>query len=163
MAGVVTDPSDEGLPANGLPDNELYLILDVAVGESGSRLQRIGYQANVLVKESDPDLQSLLVSKDGNSFAPEATVELGFQWWFEVTMTGPVPQGQTFRIATQSSDEPDVPTAANSFITGNGTTVTYDFFGGTVSPAIPPSPTVTITAFGKHVMKTATLRLFHLT
>jgi hypothetical protein len=156
MASVVTKPVDGPLPQNNLPDNELYLLLDVAVGESGSRVHRIGYQANVLVLESDPDILSIMVSTDGVLYSTSRAITPGSHWWFQIVVTGPVPQGQTFTIGMQSSDSVDIPTSPHSFIHGDGITFTYEFYGGTVAAA-PRPQAVTITALGKHVQKQATL------
>jgi hypothetical protein len=80
-AVTVTDPTDGGTlpqPSQPLPNNELYAIIDVAYQGDGSRLTRVSYQANVLVQDLEPDIDSILVRPAGNgAFAPSASITVG--------------------------------------------------------------------------------------
>jgi hypothetical protein len=61
---------------------------------------RIAYQANVLVQDTEPDLDSLLLSLGQGEFVPALSVSVtggsGFLLFgLKVTLTGPVPQGDS--------------------------------------------------------------------
>ena len=153
---TVSDPADGNtLPGNGLPANELYVIMDAATQGPDTILSRIAYQANVLLKDLEPDLDSILVKPEGfGVFAPEATIASGDKWDFQVTLTGPVIDS-TFLILLQSSDPNSAPVAAATQLTTGQTS--DSFLGGTATSIIRPHQIVTITAIGKRVTKTARL------
>jgi hypothetical protein len=168
-AVTVTDPTDAQSLANPnqLPDKELYLIIDVAVQGGGSVLNRIAYQANVLVQDTEPDLDSILVRRaGGGTFQPSAdfTLSGGEVFWdFQLRLTGPAPQTPPpFSVQVDASDSFNVvvpslvviPAAQQSIVIANNP------IAGSA-----PIETVTITAtaaFGKHTVKTATLVINHL-
>jgi hypothetical protein len=154
-AETVVGPTDGGsLAGNGLPENDLYVIMDAATMGADTLLGRIAYQANVLVKDLEPDLDSLLLRVEGSSvaFAPEITIPSGQKWDYQVTLTGPVID-LTFLILLKSSDPTAAPIAAATQLSTGQTSGT--FLGGVATAQL--NQTVTITAVGKHVTKTATI------
>jgi hypothetical protein len=155
-AKTIVGPTDGGsLPGNGLPENELYVIIDAATQGPDTILSRIAYQANVLMKDLEPELDSLLVKPEGfGVFAPEATIISGEKWDFQVTLTGPVID-PTFLIQLQSSDPTAAPVAAATQLTTGQTS--GSFLGGIATTSIRPQQIVTITAIGTRVIKTARL------
>ena len=155
-AKTVSDPTEGNtLPGNGLPANELYVIMDGATQGPDTILSRIAYQANVLLKDLEPDLDSILVKPEGfGVFAPEASIASGDKWDFQVTLTGPVID-PTFLILLQSSDPNAAPVAAATQLTTGQTS--NSFLGGTATTGIRPQQIVTITAVGKRLTKTARL------
>src|SRR5262249_7381477 len=152
-AETIVGPTDcWSLPGNGLPENDLYVIIDAAIQGPDTILSRIAYQANVLLKDLEPDLDSLLVKPEGRGvFAPQADLFQGDKWDFQVTLTGPVID-PTFLILLQSSDPSAVPVAAATQLTTGQTS--GSFLGGTVAFFVQPGETVTITAIGKRVTRT---------
>jgi hypothetical protein len=155
-AETIGGPTDGGsLPDNGLPGDDLYVIMDAATQGPDTVLSRIAYQANVLVKDLEPDLDSLLLKPDDQGvFAPEITIASGEKWDFQVTLTGPVID-RTFLIPLKSSDPDAVPVAAaTELVTGQ---TSGSFLGGTATSS--EQKTVTITASGKRVTKTAILHI----
>lgn len=118
---TVTDPSDGGSLPNpqGLPTNELYVLIDAAYQGDGTQLARLSYQANVLVQDTEPDLDSLLLSAAGQgNFVSQLPISVtggsGFQLYdLQVTLTGTVPQtnGPAFVVNLQSDHLQDVPLA----------------------------------------------------
>jgi hypothetical protein len=126
-AKIVTKPGDGdgSVPnPNGHPDGELYLLMDVGVLGSednghGAIVGRIGYQANVLVQNTEPDLDSILLSLAGqDEFLPALSVSVtgcpGFILFdLKVTLTGPMPQGNNpfFGVVLDSDHLQDVPVA----------------------------------------------------
>jgi hypothetical protein len=85
----------------GLPAGELFLLMEVDVLGSednghSSIAGRIGYQANVLLQNAEPDLDSILLSLAGqDEFLPAPSVSVagdpGFIMFnLEITLTGPV-------------------------------------------------------------------------
>jgi hypothetical protein len=157
-ADTIVGPTDGGsLPDNGLPADDLYVIMDAATQGPDTLLSRIAYQANVLVKDLEPDLDSLLLKPDGfGVFAPEITIASRDKWDFQVTLTGPVID-RTFLIPLQSSDPNAVPVPAATEL-GTGQT-SGSFLGGTATNPERGVKTVTITASGKRVTKTAILHV----
>jgi len=156
-AKTVVGPTDnDTLPGKGLPENELYVIIDAATQGPDTILSRLAYQANVLMKDLEPELDSLLVKPHGfGVFGPEATIDNGGQWDFEVILTGPVID-RTFLIPLQSSDPDVAPVAAATELpTGHDR---GSFLGGTTKGRNRRED-VTITAFGKRVRKTAVLHV----
>jgi hypothetical protein len=153
---TVSDPTDGNtIPGNGLPGNELYVIIDAATQGPDTILSRIAYQANVLVKDLEPDLDSILVKPDGfGVFAPEASINSGDKWDFQVALTGPVID-PTFLILLQSSDPNSAPVAAATQLTTGQTS--GSFLGGIATSS--QDTTVVITAIGKRVTRTAKLHI----
>jgi hypothetical protein len=118
-AKTIVGPSDEGTipdPTVGppLPVDELYVIIDAATMGPKSVLNRIAYQANVLVRDTAPDLESILVrpSGSGNAFSHEASVSAG-AWDYLITFTGPIVT-QTALVAVSTSDPAHVPVGAGT-------------------------------------------------
>ena len=155
-AKTISDPTDGAtLPGNGLPANELYVIMDAATQGPDTILSRIAYQANVLVKDLEPDLDSLLVKPDGfGVFGPEASIHTGDKWDFQVTLTGPVID-PTFLILLTSSDPAIAPVPAATQLTTGQTN--GSFLGGIATT--PQDTVVVITAIGKRVTRTAKLHI----
>jgi hypothetical protein len=153
---TVHGPTDGGtLPGNGLPEDDLYVIIDAATQGPETLLSRIAYQANVLVKDTEPDLVSILVKPEGfGVFAPEADIASGANWDFQINLSGPV-LDPTFLVLLQSSDPNAAPVAAATQLTTGQTSAS--FFGGTAKTSVRPEETVTITAVGRRGTKTATL------
>src|SRR5262249_31900370 len=110
QAVTVSDPTDGGsLPANGLPGNELYLIVDVAIASQDATIQRIAYQANVLIQDTTPDLDSLLVrAYSTEQFSDYTRVQPGNDWEFQIALTGPAldPVGFTVLMGSDKSEVP---------------------------------------------------------
>ncbi len=157
-ATTVVGPTDGGsLPDNGLPPDDLYIIMDAATMGSESRLSRVAYQANVLVRNIEPELESLLVAPaDSGQFAPEITLQGTSKWDFKVTLTGPVVDA-TFLILLQSSDPAHVPVAAATQLTTGQTSGV--FFGGVATGDVNTDVVVTITAIARGVSRTAVIRI----
>jgi hypothetical protein len=154
---TVVGPTDGGtLPGNGLPEDDLYVIMDAATMGPDTILGRIAYQANVLVNDLEPDLESILVRNEalGTGFVPEATLDSGDKWDFQITLTGPV-LDPTFLVLLQSSDPNAAPVAAATQLTTGQTSAA--FFGGVARSAV--GERVTITAVGRRVTKTAVLNI----
>jgi hypothetical protein len=82
-AVTVTDPTDNHTIDNpkGLPAHELYVIIDAALQGDGSRLARVAYQANVLVQDTEPDLDSILLSLGEGEFVPALSVSVTGGAW----------------------------------------------------------------------------------
>ena len=101
------------LPANGLPDDELYVIVDAAVFGDDAHLTRIAYQANVLVLDQEPDFDSLLVAVAGVDVFSNAITLFGAQGWdYRLTLTGPAPGNAgdvvSFNLASSDSNVIDI-------------------------------------------------------
>ena len=105
------------MPRQGLPDNELYRLMDAAYQGDGTRLARLFYQSNVLVQDTEPDLDSLLLSAAGEgNFVSQLPVSVtggtGIQLYdLRVTLTSTVPQtdGPAFAVTLRSHHLQDVP------------------------------------------------------
>jgi hypothetical protein len=152
-AVTVTDPTDGGLPANGLPANELYLIVDVAIASQDATIQRIAYQANVLLEDTTPDLDSLLVrSYPTQPFVDDTLVQPGDSWEFQITLTGPAPGGFTVHLSSDS--ENDVPVQRSVTLTQGQTSAVFR------APATSANAHVAaiISAVGTRATKTAIVR-----
>lgn len=170
-AVTVTDPTDgRTLPANGLPDHELYAIIDTAYQGNGSRLTCISYQANVLVQDTEPDLESILLRFAGSGpFVPSLNITVDgvhpVFWDFQLSLTGPVPQDPqhpTFNVVVESSDLVNVPTAFLATISeGNASAIFPNNFVLGTCPV--EAVTLTATAASTGTIKTATLIIGHLT
>ncbi len=101
-----TDGNSIGPPSDGsvLPEKELYLIIDAGVIGAHAVLNKIAYQANVLVRDTNPDLESISVGKDG-FFGPLYTAtNLGIVWDYQLRFTGPIVQD--FESVIVSSSNP---------------------------------------------------------
>jgi hypothetical protein len=156
QAVTVPDPTDGGdLPANGLPANELYLIVDVAILSQAAIIQRIAYQANVLVYDTTPDLDSLLVrAYPTDQFANYTLVQPGNDWEFQITLTGPALDPYGFTVPMSSDSESDVPVQSSVTLTpGQSSAV----FRAPATAASAESTVVVITAVGARTTKTATV------
>jgi len=132
----------------------------------GAIVNRIGYQANVLVQDTEPDLDSILLSLAGQGeFLPELTVSVtggsGFILFdLKVTLTGPVPQGNNpfFGVVLESDHLQDVP-VAQLLVVNQG-----DFSALLQNNIIfntAPNETVTITATNPktNTTRTATINI----
>jgi hypothetical protein len=167
-ARIVTDPTDPTNPnplpqlSPALPANELYLLVDVATEgtENGARpgISRVAYQANVLVQDTNPDLDSILVSTPGEgNFQPSVIVLVdGSQPSFfdlQVRLTAAVPQSESFfGVVVESDDLTNVPLAQLIAVAPqtSSTIQSNNFVLGTA-----PNETVTITATGTRAVRTA--------
>jgi hypothetical protein len=101
-----TDNGTIGPPSDGtsLPDGELYLIIDAGVIGADAVLNKIAYQANVLVRDTNPDLESILVGTDG-FFGPVYTAtKTGVVWDYQLRFTGPIVRD--FEAVVVSSSNP---------------------------------------------------------
>jgi hypothetical protein len=157
-AKTTAGPTDGGtLDPKGLPEGELYVIIDAATQGGETRLGRIAYQANVLVRDLEPELESLLVKPDGVGvpYAAETTISTGSKWDFQVTLTGPVVD-PTFLILLQSSDPAAPVAAAIQLLT---TQTSGAFLGGVAKNETNSTVDVTITASAKGISKTAILHI----
>jgi hypothetical protein len=94
-------------------DNQLQLVAHMAIQGEAASLSRISYQANVLIHDSRPQLDSILVRPAGSgaAFAPSATVRSGDPWEFQINLTGPAPEGGML-ILLSSSNQEQVPVRA---------------------------------------------------
>ncbi len=142
---------------------ELVLTAAIAIqgGENDAGISRMAYQANVLLQDTEPALESLLVRRAGlGGFLPEADLLSGEKWEYLFTLTGPVPAGEVFPVTLQTGDPEAAPIDPLHVIN--------QIPSGAVSagsgPADPVRATdrvteVTITATGKGVSKTAKLHI----
>jgi hypothetical protein len=158
-AETVLGPTVGGLlPGNGLPDDELYVIIDAAVFGEETNLQRIAYQANVLVLDQQPDFDSLLVAVDGtNSFGGSITLFSQEAWDFRLTLTGPAPGGAGdvvgFNLSSSDSSVIDIGLDGLVQIPAGATSATFRARSVGGAPGIA---TITATAlFGKKASRTA--------
>lgn len=115
---AVESASTEPQPIN--PDDpestqELILTANLAVQGGDTGLSGMSYQANVLVRDLTPDLQSILVRKHSerpqdniiNPFSPTLEAAVGDTWDYEITFTGPLFAAQ--QVLVSSSDPFHVP------------------------------------------------------
>jgi hypothetical protein len=109
-AETVLGPNPDGSLPDGLPHDDLYVIIDVSVQSEDAHLDRISYQANVLVRDTNPELESILVRPHGSlsGFQPIATVGSGEAWDYQITLTGPVLR-PTELILLSSSNPAQIP------------------------------------------------------
>jgi len=145
---TLTDPTDGSTVDNpkGLPAGELYVLIDAAVQGDGSVLNRIAYQANVLILDAAPDLVSILVRPSGTQvWGPTATfTQSGAAWDYQLNLSGPVPPDKApFQVNVQSSDQLNVPLSL--VVNVDALESSKDFLNNFMSANIPPE-TVTITA-----------------
>jgi hypothetical protein len=105
-----------------------------------------------------PDLDSLLLRASGTNqpFAPEATIDAGGNWDFEVNLNGPVVD-PTFLISLKSSDPVDAPVAAATELKQGQSGGA--FLGGRGTNGQSTRIDVTITATGRQVTKKAILHI----
>ena len=146
---------------------ELVLTAAIALqgGENDAGISRMAYQANVLVLDIEPDLESILVREAGSGiqFAKEALVGTGRTWEYLLTLTGPAPGGPNdkFTVTLQTSDPQTAPIDILHVINElSGGQVSAG--SGVTSPTFNPGPLakdVTITATGKRASKTAILHV----
>jgi hypothetical protein len=102
-------PSDPNNPQSPL---ELVLTGDMAVQGANAGVSSIAYQANVLLQDSRPDIDHVLVRPAGQGqFGPEAIVEVGHPWDIEVFLTGPNPGPGPFPYTVSTSDPNIAPIA----------------------------------------------------
>jgi hypothetical protein len=93
-------------------DRQLQLVAHMAIQGEAASLSRMSYQANVLVQDSQPRLDSILVRPAGSgaAFAPSTTVRSGDAWEFQIKLTGPA-QDRPMPIQLASSNQDQVPVA----------------------------------------------------
>jgi len=152
----------ENTDANDPQQSELVLTAAIAVqgGQNDAGINRMAYQANVLIRDTEPQLLSLLVRQTGfGGFVPEVTLNSGNKWEYLFTLTAPMPAGQVFTVTLETGD----PAAAPIDILH----VINEVPGGSISAGSGPvdpvfnddlkPKKVTITATGKGVIKTAIL------
>ncbi len=108
-ARTVLGPDPDGaLGDGGLPDDDLYVLVNLSIGSNDAHLDRFSYHADVLVHDLNPDLESILVRSVGaSSFMPSTTMVAGSAWEYQITMTGGVLQPFDL-IVVESSDPADV-------------------------------------------------------
>jgi hypothetical protein len=157
QAVTVPDPTDGGtVPPSGLPANELYLIVDVAIASQDATIQRIAYQANVLIQDTTPDLDSLLVrAYPTDQFSDYAHVQPGDDWEFQITLTGPALDPGGFTVLMGSDSERDVPVQRSVALTpGQSSAV---FRAPATADHADTVAVAAITAVGTRTTKTATV------
>jgi hypothetical protein len=105
-----------------------------------------------------PDLDSILLRPSGSSvaFGPEATINSGDKWDYQVNLTGPV-VGPTFLVLLKSSDPADAPVDPATEIKQGQTS--GSFLGGQGKNPQTQRLDITITASGKQETKTAILHI----
>lgn len=109
-AETTLGPNPDGNPKlDGPPTDDLYVIVDLSVRSEDAHLDRLAYQANVLVRDDSPDLESILVRGIGfGVFAPSVILDPGERWEYQVTFTGPILTPNELVIVA-SSDSSHVP------------------------------------------------------
>lgn len=128
--------------------------------ENGARpgISRIAYQANVLVQDTNPDLDSILVSPPGEgNFQPSVVVLVdGSQPSFfdlQIALTGAVPQNKPpFGVVVESDDLTNVPLAQLITVAPQTSSTIQS---NNLVLATAPNETVTITATGTRAVRTA--------
>jgi hypothetical protein len=105
-----------------------------------------------------PDLESILLRPSGTSvaFAPEATINNGDNWDFQINLTGAV-EDPTFLVSLKSSDPADAPVAAATEIKQGQSS--GNFLGGKGTNPQTGKIDITITATGRQATKTALLHI----
>lgn len=105
-------------PLNPKSGHELVLTSNVAVQGHATGISAMSYQANVLVRDTNPELESILVRNvvsdapsGGLPFSPSTTVNVGDAWEYQITLTGPVAR-DTELILVSSSNPSPVPVGA---------------------------------------------------
>jgi hypothetical protein len=151
------------LPPNGLPSNELYLLIDTAIFGEESVLSRISYQANVLVLDTAPDVDRVLVRETGlGDFVQHALVSLGKQWDIEVVLTAPNPGPDPLEYFVSTSDPTNVP--INTLDSRQQVPPPAQQAGRTMIDPVGPQlgVTATITVQGRRNVRTATIHIITL-
>lgn len=149
-AETVKGPTAGNLDGKDLPEDDLYVIFDLSIQSNDAHLDRIAYQANVLVRDTRPELESLLVRAGATGpFAKEITISPGGSWQFQVTLTGPVLR-PTELILISTSDPANIPVgvgtvSANTAVELFTSQVSGIF--GTPATKGEPDAKATITAF----------------
>ena len=166
------NPPDGNFPPSTLPADDVYVIVDLSVMSTDAHLDRLSYQANVLLRDDNPDLESVLVRLSGfGEFGPTVTLQPDQTWEYEITLTGPVLKASE-AVTVTTSDPVHVPITAMPF-PGIAVSTVVGVPQGEVSatgvaPAVSGSGTLdtpsTITAFftradGSLVSKTASIHL----
>jgi len=167
-ARIVTDPTDGGTLVQSLPplpSGELYLLAELraagAEDDAGNLagVSRFTYQANVLVQDTTPDLDSILVRPAGvGSFAHDAIITLSggadAQYDIQLNLTGPPPPN--FTISLESSDPQHVFAGPLVVVTSQQSEILNNLVLSST-----PTESVTVTATGKRRIRTATLQIQH--
>jgi hypothetical protein len=101
------EPVDPSNPAAGL---ELVLTAKLAIQGGDTGISSVSYQANVLVRNDQPDIDQVLVRPSARGgFSSSAGVETGSRWDIEVLLTGPNPGPGAFPYTVETSNAADVP------------------------------------------------------
>jgi hypothetical protein len=174
-AQTIVGPSDQNTippPANGstLPENELYLIVDAAVIGADAILNRISYQANVLVRDTNPDLEAILVGPHGATpVDTSVSVQQGREWDYRLKFTGPI-VADFEAVVVSTSNPTNVPIASGPGLAGS-TLVEIpkpqQFSGNIAAPKVALGGSATITASftrrdGGVTVRTATVAIIPL-
>lgn len=162
---VVSDPADpdpSGAPTlpndQGLPSDELYLLIDAVMqGTGGTLLSRLSYQANVLALDTEPDVASLLVRRAGSSdpFSGDIVLSTGQQWEYLVTLTAPLNVAADFVLL--SSNRPDLASVSLQFVEFARGDVQQTAFGGGTGPSQNDRATISAERAGSASAKHATI------
>jgi hypothetical protein len=94
-------------PVNPQSELELVLTSNLAVQGHATGVSSMAYQANVLVRDTNPDLESILVTTHGPGsagFSPHTAVLGGQAWDFQINFTGPIVND--FEAVVVSSSNP---------------------------------------------------------
>lgn len=109
---AATEPQavDPNNPNSGL---ELVLTAHLAVQGEKTGISGMSYQAHVLVRDTNPELESILVRPTGGgiAFSPSTSVRAGEAWEYQINLTGPVVR-PTELILLSSSDPSNIPISA---------------------------------------------------
>lgn len=162
-AETVFDPTVGGLlPDNGLPGNELYVIIDSAVFGEESRLQRIAYQSNVLVLDTQPDFDSFLVAVEGSAtFSDSITMLAHTGWDFRLTLTGPAPgnPGDVVSFDLSSNNSGVIDIGLDSLVQIPAGNASGTFHARSVGQADGTALITATALFGRKQSKTATIKV----
>jgi hypothetical protein len=114
-AETVKGPTAGNLDGKGLPEDDLYVIFDLVIQSNDAHLDRVSYQANVLVRDTRPELESLLVRAAGTTtpFVPEISILALSGWEYQITLTSPVLR-PTELILISTSDAAHIPVGVGS-------------------------------------------------
>jgi len=172
-ARVVTDPTDPANPnplpqpaGQNLPGGELYLLIDVVArgAENGARpgISSIAYQANVLVQDTEPDLDSISFSLPGQgNFVRSLSllvngVDLTL-FDMKVALSGPVAANASpFAVVVESDDLQNVGIAQAVVILPQ---TSFTIVSNLAVLGTAPSETVTVTGTGTRAVRTGTLNI----
>jgi hypothetical protein len=153
-AETTLGPNPDNAPLfDGPPADDLYVTLDLSIQSEDAHLDRICYQANVLVRDDTPDLKSILVRRDSSAaFAESALISPGSSWQYQVTFTGPVLK-PTALVIVASSDSSHIPMSTLPGLTASTFVEVQQHDSSVVAGAAPvhgsgllDSPLSTITA-----------------